>query len=283
LKDYKKEICGWIGWVKYSDAKHFAKLNIKHMGIKAILVDDEKMARVLLRGMLQEYCADVEIVEECHDLPSAVKAIVKHQPELVFLDIEMPGHTGLELLDFFDEKNVNFSIIFTTAYNQYAIQAFKLSAVDYLLKPIDPKELQNAVNRYAKTGHHKPDLKVLQNNFSASDDNFKIAISTLNSIKYLDLKSILVFEADGSYTHILLENGQKITTSKGLKTYEDILTNHSNFMRCQKSYIVNLEKITEYIKSDGGYVVVNNLHKVPVSADKISELIERLKNSIRIL
>jgi len=253
------------------------------MAIKALIVDDEKMARVLLRGMLQEYCADVEIVEECHDLPSAVKAIVKHQPELVFLDIEMPGHTGLELLDFFDEKNINFSIIFTTAYNQYAIQAFKLSAVDYLLKPIDPKELQNAVNRYAKTGHHKPDLKVLQNNFSASDDNFKIAISTLNSIKYLDLKSILVFEADGSYTHILLENGQKITTSKGLKTYEDILTNHSNFMRCQKSYIVNLEKITEYIKSDGGYVVVNNLHKVPVSADKISELIERLKNSIRIL
>ncbi len=253
------------------------------MGIKAILVDDEKMARVLLRGMLQEYCADVEIVEECHDLPSAVKAIVKHQPELVFLDIEMPGHTGLELLDFFDEKNVNFSIIFTTAYNQYAIQAFKLSAVDYLLKPIDPKELQNAVHRYAKTGHHKPDLKVLQNNFSGTDKNFKIAISTINSIKYLDLKSILVFEADGSYTNIILDNGQKITTSKGLKYYEDLVAPHPTFMRCQKSYIINLECVTEYIKSEGGYVIIDCTHKIPVSMDKNQEVLEKLKSTIRVI
>ena len=253
------------------------------MGIKAILVDDEKMARVLLRGMLQEYCGDVEIVEECHDLPSAVKAIVKHQPELVFLDIEMPGHNGLELLDFFDEKKVNFSIIFTTAYNQYAIQAFKLSAIDYLLKPIDPNELKNAVARYTELSTLKPNYKELQNNFFNSQQEQKIAISTVNSIKYIDVKSILVFEADGSYTNIYLDSGQKITTSKGLKYYEDLLLHHQNFMRCQKSYVVNLEKTTEYVKSEGGYIIIGGVHKIPVSADKLQELIVRLKENMKIL
>jgi two-component system LytT family response regulator len=253
------------------------------MGIKAILVDDEKMARVLLRGMLQEFCVDVEIVEECHDLPSAVKAIVKHQPELVFLDIEMPGHNGLELLDFFDEKKVNFSIIFTTAYNQYAIQAFKLSAIDYLLKPIDPNELKNAVARFTELSALKPNYKELQNNFFNSKQEQKIAISTVNSIKYIDVKSILVLEADGSYTNIYLDSGQKITTSKGLKYYEDLLIHHENFMRCQKSYIVNLQKTTEYIKSEGGYVMINDIHKIPVSAEKTQELSSRLNDIIRII
>ncbi len=106
---------------------------------KAIIIDDEKMARTLLEGMLYEYHKDVEVVDSCKDLPTGVKSIRKHKPDLVFLDIEMPGHSGLELLDFFDEQEVNFSIIFLTAYNQYAINALRLSAVDYLVKPVDVK------------------------------------------------------------------------------------------------------------------------------------------------
>ena len=111
---------------------------------KAIVIDDEKRARTLLKGMIDELSLGVQVVELCEDLPDGVKAIRKHKPDLIFLDIEMPGHSGLELLDFFDEQEINFSIIFTTAYNQYAVQAFKLSAIDYLLKPIAVNELEDS-------------------------------------------------------------------------------------------------------------------------------------------
>ena len=115
--------------------------------MKAIIIDDEKRARISLAYILQEYCPNVTIVAECENLPEGVKAIRKNQPNIVLLDIEMPGHSGLELLDFFDENDVNFSIIFTTAYNEYALQAFKFSAVDYLLKPINPEQLSEAISR----------------------------------------------------------------------------------------------------------------------------------------
>jgi len=109
--------------------------------MKAIIIDDEKRARVSLQLLMEEYCPEVTLVAECENLPEGVKAIHKHKPDLVLLDIEMPGHSGLELLDFFNENEITFAIIFTTAYNEFAIQAFKLSALDYLLKPIIPEEL----------------------------------------------------------------------------------------------------------------------------------------------
>jgi two-component system, LytTR family, response regulator len=250
---------------------------------KAIIVDDEKMARALLDGMLKEFCPELEIVEHCADLPSAVKAIVKHQPELVFLDIEMPGHNGLELLDFFDENKINFSIIFTTAYNQYAIQAFKLSAIDYLLKPIDPKDLIQAVSRFDRQNSQKEALHTLKLNYSSNDSQKKIAISTINSTKYITIGEISYFAADGSYTDIHLNDGQKITTSKGLKYYEDLLINQSNFLRCQKSYIVNLKTVTEHIKSEGGALRLINGERIPVSEDKIKEIIGKLEQIHNIL
>ena len=246
------------------------------MTTKAIIVDDEKMARVLLDGMLKQYCPEVEIVAHCIDLPSAVKAIVKYQPNLVFLDIEMPGHNGLELLDFFDENVQNFSIIFTTAYNQYAIQAFKLSAVDYLLKPIDPEDLKNAVTRFFKLNNRFENIQELKQNYTANADDQKLAVSSQNSTKYIPLKEIIFFEADGSYTTIYTTSNTKITTSKGLKYYEDLLNHNSNFMRCQKSYMINLMHVTEFIKSDGGYIVMKEAHKLPISVDKLSELNQRL-------
>ena len=116
--------------------------------MKAIIIDDEKRARVSLNLLIQEYCPNVEIVAECENLPEGVKAIRKFNPDLVLLDIEMPGHSGLELLDFFDENDINFSIIFTTAYNEYALQAFKFSAIDYLLKPITEEDLSKSIEKY---------------------------------------------------------------------------------------------------------------------------------------
>lgn len=239
---------------------------------KAIVIDDEEMARALLSGMLQEYCPNVKVAELCADLPSGVKAIRKHKPDVVFLDIEMPGHSGLELLDFFDESEVDFSIIFVTAYNRYAIQAFKLSAVDYLLKPIEVDDLVNAVSLFEKN-KNKKSLQILKENMGFKSN--KIALHNVSSVVFVELQNILFFQADGSYTKVYLKEDKVILTSKSLKHYENILSDNAEFYRCHKSYIVNLNHITEYVKSEGGYLKLGS-HQVGVSPDKIAIIMDKL-------
>jgi two-component system LytT family response regulator len=136
--------------------------------VKCIIIDDEPKARKLLEAIIQQYCPELTIEALCEDLPTGVKAIRKHHPQLVFLDIEMPGHSGLELMEFFNADEIDFSIIFTTAYNEYALQAFKLSAIDYLLKPIQHKELIESVDRFKKNQLIKQSqqIKVLQQNLN---------------------------------------------------------------------------------------------------------------------
>lgn len=235
----------------------------------AIIIDDEKMARSLLRAMLQEVCPEVDVLEACQDLPSGVKMIRKLQPDIVFLDIEMPNHSGLELLDFFNPQEINFSIIFTTAYNQYAIQAFKLSAIDYLLKPIEPQELEAAVNRHIETKQQQQTYQVLNENLQA-DSQKKIAIHSLSSIRYVDLKDIVYLKADGAYCNIYLNDKTIITASKNLKSFESTLAEQEQFLRCQKSYIINLEYVKEYVKSDGGYLRTRFDEDIPISQDNVN-------------
>ena len=239
---------------------------------KVIIIDDEEMARTLLEGMLAEYCTNVTVVDLCKDLPSGVKSIRKNKPDIVFLEIEMPGHSGLELLDFFDENEVDFSIIFVTAYNRYAIQAFKLSAVDYLLKPIESQDLIDAIALFEKQKGQKR-YKVLKENLSSSVK--KIGLNNVSSISFVELDTILFFQADGSYTKVFLKDGKTIVTSKSLKHFENILIENSDFYRCNKSYIVNINYISEYIKSDGGLLKVGS-HEIGISSDKVSVLLEKL-------
>jgi two-component system LytT family response regulator len=244
--------------------------------MKAIIIDDENKARQLLTAMLANYCADVEILAVCDDLPNGVKAIKKHQPELVFLDIEMPGHSGLELIDFFEADEINFDIIFTTAYNQYAIDAFKLQAVDYLLKPIMFQHLIDAVNR-AKSKQEKNNYtyQLLKHQLSKEGAK-KIGIPQMNGIRFLEPAEVIYFKGDRAYTEIYLKDGSQILASRNLKYFEDVLANHLMFFRCHKSYIVNTNYITEYIKSDGGYLVVNKNIQIGVSGEKISTLLEMI-------
>lgn len=246
----------------------------KQMMYKAIIVDDEEMARALLQGMIVEYCPNVEVVDTCKDLPCGVKSIRKYQPDIVFLDIEMPGHSGLELLDFFDDKEINFSIIFVTAYNRYAIQAFKLSAVDYLLKPIESEDLIEAVKLFEKS-KKTIDYRVLKNNLTPSAPK-KIGLSSVSSVSFVELDQILFLQADGSYTKIYLKDGRSIVTSKSLKHFENTLVENLEFFRCHKSFIVNINYITEYVKSDGGYLKINN-HQVGLSVDKVDQILTKLK------
>ncbi|MDN4165646.1 response regulator [Cytophagales bacterium LB-30] len=247
------------------------------MKYKAIVIDDEQAARTLLKGMLEEFCSDIEVVSTCEDLPNGVKAIRKYKPDLVFLDIEMPGHSGLELLDFFDTNEINFSIIFTTAYNNYAIQAFKLSAIDYLLKPIEPEELEKTIDRFKKLTE-KTDYSILKSNLSAGSPK-KLAIPTVSSIKFIETNNILFLKADGAYTHIYLDNANTIVSSKSLKTFEENLSENRNFFRCHKSYIVNLHYVTDFIKSDGGYIKIAQKFDVTISSEKTSEML-KLMNSL---
>ncbi|WP_163409443.1 LytR/AlgR family response regulator transcription factor [Flavobacterium ajazii] len=239
---------------------------------KAVIIDDEEMARTLLNGMLAEYCKNVEVVDLCKDLPCGVKSIRKNKPDIVFLDIEMPGHSGLELLDFFDESEVDFSIIFVTAYNRYAIQAFKLSAVDYLLKPIETQDLIDAVSLFEKQ-KEKKQYNILKENLASPSK--KIGLNNVSSISFVELDLILFFQADGSYTKVILKDGKTIIASKSLKHFENVLIGNSDFYRCHKSYIVNINHISEYIKSDGGSLRLGS-HEIGISIDKVSILLEKM-------
>jgi two-component system LytT family response regulator len=242
--------------------------------MKAIIIDDEKRARVSLSLLLQEYCPEVELVAECENLPEGVKAIRKFNPDLVLLDIEMPGHSGLELVDFFDEKEINFSIIFTTAYNEYAIQAFKLSALDYLLKPIIPEELINAISRMErqKSLQFKALAENIQNEFFE-----KIAVPSGNTLILIKISDIVYIKGEGSYSEIYMQDKSKHMVSRNLKNFEEILLKDKRFLRTHKSYIVNFDEVVSFNKSDGGWLDMKNGNSIPISSEKSSLIMERIK------
>ncbi|MGL4598312.1 MAG: LytR/AlgR family response regulator transcription factor [Bacteroidia bacterium] len=242
----------------------------------AIIIDDELRARTLLAGMVHEAAQDFEIVAEAQDLPNGVKAIRKLNPDLVFLDIEMPGHSGLELLDFFNDEEINFSIIFTTAYSNYAIQAFKLSAIDYLLKPIASEELVGALDRFRKKTDAKNnalDMAVLKENVKQTDFK-RIAVPSGNTIKFIELDAILFLKGEGSYTEINFVDQSKLIVSRTLKNFVDMFPENHPFVRCHKSFIVNTKFICEYVKADGGYFVLPGNQHVSVSPDRVDEILK---------
>jgi len=242
--------------------------------MKAIIIDDEKRARVSLQLLLEEYCPEVTLVAQCENLPEGVKAIHKYQPDLVLLDIEMPGHSGLELLDFFNENEITFSIIFTTAYNEFAIQAFKLSALDYLLKPIIPEELTNAIARLER--QKAVQFKALAENIQS--ENFeKIAVPSGNCLILLKISDIIYIKGEGSYSEVFMKNNVKHLVSRNLKNFEELLSNDKQFLRTHKSYIVNFDEVTSYNKSDGGWLELQDNISVPVSSEKVNLIMERIK------
>lgn len=242
--------------------------------MKAIIIDDEKRARVSLSILLQEYCPEIELVAECENLPQGVKAIRKYNPDLVLLDIEMPGHSGLELIDFFDETEINFSIIFTTAYNDYAIQAFKLSALDYLLKPIIPEELTNAIARLNR--QKEIQFKALAENLQS--ENFeKIAVPSGNSLILLKISDIIYIKGEGSYSEVFMNDKSKHMVSRNLKNFEEILLKDKRFIRTHKSYLVNFDEVNSYNKSDGGSLELKNGVSIPISNEKSNLILERIQ------
>lgn len=247
--------------------------------MKAIIVDDENKARRVLNALLQEI--DIEVVAECNSLLTAVSEIKKQSPDVVFLDIEMPKYSGLEILNFFIGDDINFHIIFTTAYQKYALEAFQLNAVDYLLKPINEDKLLNTVKKVerlleAETINNR--LKNLENLYSNLSLN-KIALEVPKGVVFVNFDDIIMFEADGSYTKVYLKDGSTELISKNLNFFYNQLENKPLFYKPHRSYIVNIKHISKLEKKENFFLVLGNNKTVPIARNKKEEfmtLIERV-------
>ena len=222
--------------------------------ITAIIIDDEPKGRLALRKKLSTYCSNVQIMAEASNGKEALVLIQKHQPQLIFLDIEMPVMNGFEMLNAIGEKN--FHIIFTTAYDQYAITAIRYAAFDYLLKPVDIEELITAVGKISgNTSSTEQEKKVetLNHNLVVSKELNKIAIPTADGLLFFEIGNITRLEAHSNYTHIFFRNRSKLISAKTLKDFEELLP-QKIFFRAHHSHVINMGFIKKYSKGNGGKI-----------------------------
>lgn len=244
--------------------------------IKTILIDDEKNALEVLEIMLKKYCPEVEIIEKCNCGKAGIEAIEKHQPDLIFLDIEMPHINGFDVLT--ATKNYKYKVIFTTAYNQFAIKAFKFSAIDYLLKPIDFEELKEAVNKISVTGNHstfEENLQKLMEQFQQPKQN-RIALPVNNSLQFFDFDDIIRIESESNYSHIFLSDKRKITLAKTLKEVEEKFEGQ-NFFRVHQSHFINLNHIDKIFKGENAYLVMKDGTQISISRHRKDEFLDLIK------
>lgn len=217
--------------------------------MKVIIIDDERKARNLLRVILEEQCLKITNIIEAENLLDGVAKIKKELPEIVFLDIEMPNHLGLEIGSFFEKNEMDFEIIFTTAYSRYAIEAFKLSAIDYLLKPMRPDQVKPAVKKaieQRKKFQISSKLDVLYNNLSFSKFN-KIALPVADGVRFVNCDEIIFLEAEGMYTRIITIK-EELMMSRPLKHFEEKLEGLDQFFRPHRSFVINLKYLKEFAK-----------------------------------
>tara|TARA_B100000427_G_scaffold320744_1_gene320433 strand:+ start:300 stop:1034 length:735 start_codon:yes stop_codon:yes gene_type:complete len=237
--------------------------------IKTVLIDDEKKAIDNLTIMLTEFCKNVEIVGTASSINDGIDVIQSKKPELVFLDIEMPHGTGFDLLSKLDV--IDFQVIFVTAYNQYAIQAIKYNALDYILKPIDIDELKNSVDKIDLKEKINERIDKLIKNINAPEDVKKIALADDGGYTMVNINDIIRCEASGNYTVFYVKNYKPLTISRTLKYFEDLLPNHM-FVRVHQSHLVNLEEVKKYYTTDGGYLLMNDDSTVSISRRKRIDL-----------
>lgn len=248
--------------------------------MKAIIIDDEKRARHLLSNLINTHCPSILTLLEAQDLASGVDLIKTSKPDVVFLDIEMPQQSGLDILEYFPGE-IDFKIIFVTAYNQYAIEAFKLSAVDYLLKPVDVIELKEAVvkaEEAIKANNLNDQLNKLRDSLKQLSID-KIALEIPKGIMFASHADILYFEADGMYTNVQLMDGKQKTICKPLKHFVEQLERNSMFFKCHRSYLINLKYVDELVKDDGDYLLMNNQKRIPISKSKRDQFLEVIKET----
>jgi two-component system, LytTR family, response regulator len=243
--------------------------------IKAVLIDDEVHCLETLSLLLKEHCPTVELLEQCRSAKKGMEAIEKLKPDLVFLDIEMPTMNGFELLEEFTE--ISFAIIFTTSYDQYAIKAIRFSALDYLLKPIDPNELTNAIKKVQEQRHlpMAEQFQMLLKQVQGKGNHFnKIAVPTFEGFELIPADQVLYCEANDNYTHLFLKNKTKIIACRTLKEMEEQLQDFPFFVRVHHSYMINLNEVIKYVRGEGGYLVMSDESTVNVSRSRKDALMK---------
>ena len=244
--------------------------------IRSIIVDDELKSRESLKILVEDFCDGVEVKALCQNVAEAVKAIGEFDPDVVFLDIQLQRETGFDLLT--QLKNIEFEVIFTTAYSEFAIKAFKFSAIDYLLKPIDVGELKQALSRVEKRRNNTIGdrlQQLMQNIRAGTSGNYKLALPTADGLVFVKVSQILYCEASSNYTEFVMEDNRKFIVSRTLKEYEDML-GEQNFFRIHHSYLINLNAIKKYVRGEGGYVIMNNDKSLDVSKRKKEGFLSRL-------
>jgi two-component system, LytTR family, response regulator len=243
--------------------------------MKAVIVEDEMHSRETLRNLIEEFCLDVEVAGMAGSVKDAVELIRQVKPQVVFLDIELQVGSGFDVLA--QVSDLSFDVIFTTAYEHYAIRAIKFSSLDYLLKPIDLEELQQAIAK-ARTHQNefsqRQQLDVLLANMAGKGMK-KICLATADRLEFVKVEEIVMCEASGSYTQVYLKDNKKILVSKNLKEYETLLADE-NFMRVHNSFLINLNEVKQFVKSEGGYILMNNNQQVSVSPKKRDEFFTRM-------
>ena len=245
--------------------------------ISAIIIDDEAHCCKTLGMLLDEYCPDVQVIEQCGDADSGLTAIQRHKPQLVFLDIEMPNMNGFEMLE--KLPAINFEIIFTTSYDQYAIKAIRFSALDYLLKPVEREELQRSVQKVSQRLQSPlpQQLEILlQRIHQPGSPVQRIALPTMEGLQMVAVNSIISCASDSNYTVFFLKNKQKLIVSRPLKEIEEMLDEYS-FIRVHNSYLVSLNEIDKYVKGEGGYLVMTDGSTIDVSRSKKETLLNKLR------
>jgi two-component system LytT family response regulator len=243
--------------------------------LKAIIIDDEPDCCETLSMLLERYCPEVGVTAVCHSGAAALQAIPEQKPQLVFLDIEMPHMNGFQLLE--QLPAIDFELIFTTSYDQYAIKAIRFSALDYLLKPVDREELRQAVQKVVK--RQQPplpqQLEILLQKLHQPATS-KIAIPTMEGLQMIPVASIISCKSDSNYTTLYLKGKQKMTASRTLKEVEEMLEGLS-FLRVHQSHLVNLDEVGKYVRGEGGYLVMSDGSAVDVARSRKDLLLQKLQ------
>lgn len=248
---------------------------------KAIIVEDELHSRQFLKNLVTEYCPELNLVALASDVEEGVAAIKEYKPDIVFLDIEMQTGTGFDLLLQFPAPE--FDVIFTTAYDHYAIKAIKFSAIDYLLKPIEIEELQQAVKKITDkkaTNSSQEALQMLLKNLQAPQkEDPSITLATSEGLEFIPLQQIIRIEASGPYSYFFLKNNKKIMVSRNLKEYEMLLSDHG-FFRAHNSHIINIREVKRMVKTDGGYAVMSDDSKISISPKKKDDFMQQMSQRL---
>lgn len=244
--------------------------------LTSIIIDDEPDARQSLQFLLTKHCPEIDIIDTAEGVSCGLQMIEKVKPQVVFLDIKMQDGTGFELLD--QCPNPSFQVIFTTAHDDFALKAFRYHAIDYLLKPIDPKELYQTIHLVHKRIHQQAFQQqqlfdLLENSKASRFD--KLTLSTSEGLVFLKVEDIIYLQSEGNYTFFVTQQGEKIMVSKTIKNYEEILPSEK-FHRIHQSYLLNLSYLKKFLKEEGGMLLLTNGEKLPVSRRKKEGLLKLL-------